>query len=292
MDKGTTWLAEDIHVDPMPTGWDYAIPGIYRANGLPITACDLSNGPNRGTIYINWSDQRNGGEDTDIFLAKSTDGGNTWSDPVRVNDDGPGKQQFFTWMAIDQATGYLYFVFYDRRDHNGDSTDVYMALSKDGGETFINRRISESPFLPNNGVFFGDYNNITVYNGIARPIWTRLENGDLSIWTHLINESDFSTSTSPESNASNTPDLENFPNPSGDMVYVSYKLHERSTINLSILDAKGKVIHRIIRNEKRGYGKYVEKIDPGKLGITPGIYLLQLEVDGSVKTVKQVIVRE
>ena len=290
-DKGVTWLDDEIHVDPMPTGWDYAIPGIYRANGLPITACDLSNGPNRGTIYINWSDQRNGGDDTDIFLAKSTDGGNTWSGPIRVNDDGPGKQQFFTWMAIDQATGYLYFVFYDRREHDGDSTDVYMALSKDGGQTFINRRISESPFLPNSGVFFGDYNNITAYNGIVRPIWTRLNNGELSVWTHLINEEDFTTSTAPENILSASTEFEHYPNPSGDEVYVSYKLHARSLINLSILDTKGTVIQRIISNERRDYGKYVERIDPQKLGIPPGTYLLQLEVDGAVKTVKQVIVR-
>lgn len=292
LDKGTTWLAEDIAVDPMPTGWDYGIPGIYRANGLPITVCDLSNGPNRGTIYINWSDQRNGPDDTDVFIAKSTDGGNTWSGPIRVNDDGPGKQQFFTWMAIDQATGYLYFVFYDRREHDGDSTDVYMALSKDGGQTFINRRISESPFLPNSGVFFGDYNNITAYNGIVRPIWTRLNNGELSVWTHLINEEDFTTSTDPENILSVSTEFEHYPNPSGDEVYVSYKLHARSLVNLSILDTKGNVIHRIFSNEKRDYGKYVERIDPNKLEIPPGIYFLQLEVDGAVKTVKQVIVRQ
>lgn len=66
----------------MPGGWDYVIPGLQRCNGLPVTACDLSNGPNRGTIYANWSDQRNGTNDTDVWLSKSEDGGNNWkSDP-------------------------------------------------------------------------------------------------------------------------------------------------------------------------------------------------------------------
>jgi hypothetical protein len=45
LDSGTTWLDKDIFIDPMPTGWDYSIPGISRANGLPITLCDLSGGP-------------------------------------------------------------------------------------------------------------------------------------------------------------------------------------------------------------------------------------------------------
>ena len=93
-DGGSTWLAEDVLVSDQPGGWDYNIPGIYRANGLPVTTCDTSNGPYRGTIYINWTDQRNGEDDTDVWLAKSTDGGDTWSPPVRVNDDTGQRQQF------------------------------------------------------------------------------------------------------------------------------------------------------------------------------------------------------
>ncbi len=78
-DAGNTW-GTDTFVSDIPGGWDYSVTGIYRANGLPITACDTSQSPYRGNIYINWSDQRNGTGNTDIFLSKSTDGGNTWSD--------------------------------------------------------------------------------------------------------------------------------------------------------------------------------------------------------------------
>ncbi len=131
LDGGNTWLDNDIPVSSQPGGWDYDIPGIYRANGLPVTCCDISNSPYQGTIYVNWTDQRNGVDDTDVWLAKSTDGGNTWSEPVRVNDDPPGKHQFFTWMTIDQTTGELIFVFYDRRNHDDNNTDVYMARSTD-----------------------------------------------------------------------------------------------------------------------------------------------------------------
>lgn len=65
-----------------------------------------------------------------------------------MNDDQPGKHQFFTWMTIDQSTGYLNFVFYDRRNHSNNATDVYMAVLYDGGETFTNFKVSESPFTP------------------------------------------------------------------------------------------------------------------------------------------------
>jgi hypothetical protein len=101
-DTGNSWLDNDISVSTISGGWDYSIPGISRANGLPITACDLSNGPYHGNIYINWSDQRNGINNTDVWLVKSTDGGNTWSAPARVNDDTTQNHQFFTWMTIDK----------------------------------------------------------------------------------------------------------------------------------------------------------------------------------------------
>jgi hypothetical protein len=52
-------------------------------------------------------------------------------------------------MTIDQTNGYLYFVFYDRRESDKTMTDVYLAWSKDGGETIENIKISESPFKPN-----------------------------------------------------------------------------------------------------------------------------------------------
>lgn len=186
-DGGKSWLAEDIVLANQPGGWTIDIPGLNRCNGMPVTCVDLSDGPNRGTIYVNWADQRNGADDTDIWLASSKDGGKTWTDPMRVNDDKPGKQQFLTWMSVDPVTGYIYIVFYDRRNQEGVYTDVAMAYSTDGGKTFSNQIISEEAFKPTNMVFFGDYNNISAYDGVVRPIWTRMDKGQLSVWTAIIN---------------------------------------------------------------------------------------------------------
>ena len=183
---GDTWLPEDIVLADQPGGWSFDIPGLQRCNGMPVTAVDLSQGPYRGSVYVNWSDQRNGADDTDIWLIRSDDGGNTWSDPIRVNDDGPGSHQFLSWMAVDPATGAVYIVFYDRRSYQNNQTDVYLATSLDGGQTFVNHRINETSFTPNPLVFFGDYNNISAYDGRVFPIWTQLDGRELSIWTALI----------------------------------------------------------------------------------------------------------
>lgn len=183
---GETWLAEEKVVCEIPGGWNYEIDSIFRCNGLPITACDLSNGPHKGNIYINWSDQRNGLNNTDIWLVKSADNGNTWTKPVKVNNDNSTSQQFMSWFTIDQSNGRLYCLFYDRRNYDDAKTDVYLAYSDNGGETFTNIKINEKAFLPSKGVFFGDYINIVAHNNIVRPVWMSLHQGKMAVWTALI----------------------------------------------------------------------------------------------------------
>ncbi len=288
-DQGETWLENEILVNSMPGGWDYSIPGLYRANGLPITKCDLSNGPNRGTIYVNWSDQRNGENNTDIWLAKSTDNGNTWSDAIKVNDDNSNKHQFLTWMDIDQTNGNLYFVFYDRREYSDNKTDVYMASSTDGGKTFKNVKISESPFVPDDQVFFGDYNNISAYDGVVRPIWTRFENGELSIWTNISNVTSFLNKAN---NSKLEPkDMNLYPNPTDDISYVSFMLHKPSSVTLKIIDLSGQLIETLINNAEMKYGNHIISVDTKKLNISPGMYIYTLSIDGKLKTSRKIIVK-
>ena len=185
LDGGTTWMPKSKVVMAIPGGWNQEIPGIYRANGMPILLSDLSNGPNRGNLYLCWSDERNG--DVDVFVSSSSDGGEHWTEAVRVNDDKGNADQFFPWMTVDIVTGNLYAVFYDRRNYSDYNTDVYLASSNDGGKTWTNERISEKPFESNASVFLGDYNNISAVNGTVRPIWTRIDDwSKTSVWIALI----------------------------------------------------------------------------------------------------------
>ncbi|MFT4753587.1 MAG: hypothetical protein ACI85Q_001131 [Salibacteraceae bacterium] len=179
-------IVEETIIAQQTGGWTQEVEGLNRTNGLPITVSDMSTGPHRGAIYVCWSDQRNGELNTDVFITKSINAGKSWSAPTRVNDDVTKTHQFLPWLTIDQTTGYLYSIFYDRRNYVDTQTDVYMAVSKDGGGTFKNHKISESPFTPITYVFFGDYINISAHNGMIRPIWTRYENGKLSVWTAIV----------------------------------------------------------------------------------------------------------
>ena len=185
-DGGKTWLDKDIIVANQPKGWAYDIPSVYRANGMPILDIDQTGGKYHNTLYINWSDQRNGTNDTDIFISKSTDGGKTWSSAKRVNADTSQTHQYLTWMRIDPITGYIYIVYYDRSKYTDNRTDVTLSASFDGGQTFVQKVISNKPFMPRKFMFMGDYNNIDAYNGIVTPIWTDFNDKKLRILSTTI----------------------------------------------------------------------------------------------------------
>jgi hypothetical protein len=181
IDGGLTF-GKDKVISNMPGGWDFSIEGLSRANGMPVTGVDLSNGPNKGTLYVNWIDARNG--DPDVFVMSSKDRGDTWSSPVRINDDPlkNGKAQFFTWMSVDPADGSINILFYDRRDGSGTQTRVTLARSVDGGHSFVNHKIDLAPFNANSRVFFGDYGGISAYQGRVVPAFMHFVNeGSLAI---------------------------------------------------------------------------------------------------------------
>jgi hypothetical protein len=169
-DGGLSFTKDKV-IGEMPGGWDFSVDGLDRANGMAVTGVDLSTGANKGTLYVNWIDARNG--DPDVFVASSHDTGETWSTPVRVNDDPVrnGKAQFFTWMSVDPADGSVNVVFYDRRDTEGALTKVMLARSVDGGRTFVNHKIDQPAFACDAKVFFGDYTGISAYDGRVIPVF-------------------------------------------------------------------------------------------------------------------------
>jgi hypothetical protein len=296
-DGGNTWLENDIIAADQPGGWDLGsgsasgtgILGIYRGNGLPVTVCDISNGPHRGTIYINYLDSV-GTRDRDVKIVKSTNGGFNWSAPIRVNDDPPGKEQFFTWLTIDQTTGYLYCVYYDRRNYTNTQTDVYMARSTDGGNTWVNERISASPFTPVSNIFFGDYNNISAYNGMIRPIWIRLQSGVLSVWTAIIN---YPVGIEPKSEI--IPEQYNlsynYPNPFNPSTTIEFDIPKLTgsnsqNVSVKVYDITGKLA-AVIAEGNIPAGSYKYHWDASDM--PSGVYFCKLQSGNYSKTIKMIL---
>lgn len=169
MDKSTdggVTFGTDRVIGEIKGGWSSDIEGISRHNGMPVTGVDHSFGPHRGSLYVNFIDDRNGHKD--VFLMISRDGGETWLETKRVNDDpvDNGRDQFFTWMSVDPVDGSVNIAFYDRRDTEGTHSRLTLARSVDGGETFTNLPISFPAFeCSNPRMFFGDYIGIDALRG-------------------------------------------------------------------------------------------------------------------------------
>lgn len=138
----------------------------------------LAAGPDGG-LYASWSDGRHG--DRDVFLARS-DNGESWSDPVRVNDNPTedGTDQYLPAVSV-APNGRVDVVFHDRR-HDPDNvmTDAYLAYSHDGGETFGNARISADSFDSQIGLAVADHLEPDLGSRLAVVSW---EDTALPIWT-------------------------------------------------------------------------------------------------------------
>lgn len=145
--------------------------GDIRVTEFPTIAIDKTTGPNSGNLYVAWNDNRNG--DPDILFSRSTDGGITWSAPLKVNNDAATSDQFMPWMTAE-SNGAVTLIWYDRRldPTNNRLIDVFAARSTDGGLSFnINGRVTTTsfdvpPLNPNfdpavSDCYMGDYIGIT-----------------------------------------------------------------------------------------------------------------------------------
>ncbi|MCB0805357.1 MAG: PKD domain-containing protein [Bacteroidales bacterium] len=160
----------------------------HRVNSFPVMAVDISGGPNNGNIYIVWSNVGtpgvNTGTNISVYMIRSTNGGSTWSSPIRVNQ-GPfadGKEAYFPWISCDPITGVLSTVFYDDRNTTSTSCEVFSAYSVDGGASWIDFQVSDVSFTPSAipglaGGYMGDYLGITSLGGKVYPCWTDNRNG-------------------------------------------------------------------------------------------------------------------
>lgn len=155
-DRGATWTRQVVD------------PGYQQYERPPVVAAD----PGSDRVYLVWfgSDQPENLEShfdssdrADVFVRVSSDGGQTWSERIRVNDDrGPDTNQIHPGVAI-APDGRLDVAWYDYRNSptEGDNplddrglTDVYVASSDDGGRSFgANVKVNDRSIDRSIGVF-------------------------------------------------------------------------------------------------------------------------------------------
>ncbi len=195
-DGGQTWTG--AFRIPFQSGTFFGTHGrLSKADSInvhsfPWMDIDRTTGPNRGTIYLAWSNgvRSTKPQNPDIMMIKSKDSGSTWlglnnvridqgGQLIKVNNDNTQTHQWFPSVNVDQY-GAVNVVFYDSRidSTNNKLTQVYMARSVDGAQTFPNYQISDTAYTPAkiNGYnvaqyYAGDYIGITSNADYAFPCW-------------------------------------------------------------------------------------------------------------------------
>ena len=114
--------------------------------GQTWVATDTSGTATDGNVYLLASVDPNSPERTDVRFSRSEDGGVSFSEPVRVNDDPPGTAawQWFGTMSV-APNGRIDVIFNDTRNSGlANISEMFYANSIDGGRTW-SRNVPVTP---------------------------------------------------------------------------------------------------------------------------------------------------
>ncbi|MEM5328100.1 sialidase family protein [Paraburkholderia sp. JHI2823] len=192
-DDGGTWTKPQIIADLRTVGVTDPNTGepLRTGDTIPEPAID----PVTGQLYVVWQDSRfNGGLFDEIALSTSTDGGNTWSAPVRVNTP-TGRPAFNPSVRVNSA-GTVAVTYYDFRNlPAGDTTtlptDIWRTTSTDGGQSFGSELHVAGSFdmktAPNSrGFFVGDYQGLDVRGTTFVPFFVQTNSGNTANRTDVF----------------------------------------------------------------------------------------------------------
>jgi hypothetical protein len=206
-DKGVTWSRViDISLDKGIGARDPDTGRPIRAEGgIP----EIAVAPN-GNLYVVWQDARFSGVD-EIALSMSTDGGLTWTTPIKVNQTPRSAtaldQQAFVPNIRVAADGTVAVTYYDFRNNDanpGVPTDYWIVhchtdcsnASNWGAEARLSPSsfdIEQAPAARGPfGYFLGEYQGLTSIGNNFVPVFIQVNNGDSANRTDV-----FGTTTGP-----------------------------------------------------------------------------------------------
>lgn len=209
---GGVSFAPTADVFPVYGNWGYVSGGAAYGGNILTGTTDISGGPFDGNIYVataTTAAEDPYGSDYDVMLFRSNDGGVSWDEPVRVNDDvdPTGEISQFHPQLTCNAEGTLAMVYYDQLTDTANHMkfDVFAAYSFDGGATIsTSHRISEvsvDPAIMNtvsssawldeysataalnpNAAPFAEYIGVAMYDQAVHAVWTDTRNATQDIY--------------------------------------------------------------------------------------------------------------
>jgi hypothetical protein len=210
-----------VYIDGNPGGWQGVNPGGLL--GQVSIDVDHSNGPGRDNVYVLAPLSRPKNADPgDVMFTSSTDGGLTWSAPVRVNDDESATNyQWFGTMSV-APDGRIDAIWLDTRDAvaGSDASALYYSFSIDQGKTWSANEKMSASFDPHVGYpnqnKMGDYFDMTSDSTGAHLAWANTLNGEQDVYySHIV---PYTSTGVNEVSGGNT--IRIYPNPVNGTVYI------------------------------------------------------------------------
>ena len=165
-------------------------------------AIDRSGTATNNNIYVAASLQGTGFfNGSDVVFARSTDSGQSFSAPVRVNDDpvNPNKWHWFTALAV-APNGRIDCVWLDSRNAvNNIDSQLFYSFSSNGGVTWSPNIPVSASFNPGLGYpnqnKIGDYITVVSDNNGANVAYSATFNGEQDVYYLRISPASIPTYT-------------------------------------------------------------------------------------------------
>ena len=209
IDGGATYSAPQVIATTFATTRRLAIPAgssrrlrVYISAGAYRTAT-------KDMVYAVWTDlsgdagcTTGGGPGsntastckTRVWFTRSTDGGVTWSAPVKINDQAGLNDQFHSRLCVDESNGMLVVTYHDTVADNGRTeSHVYYQTSSDDGVSWSTAvQVTSTPSdatgaaVDPQGFGYGDYDGLHGHYGTFFPCWTDFRGGIEEIWSSRL----------------------------------------------------------------------------------------------------------
>lgn len=259
--------------------------------GQASIAVNQTLGAGFGDVYVLASVQRLSNYDPgDVMFAKSTNGGITFGEPVRINDDfSSSNTQWFGTMSV-APNGRIDVVWLDTRNAPSFSqswSELCYSYSLDQGETWSENEMLSGLFDPHlgwpNQEKMGDYFDMVSDNSAAHLAWANTLNSEQDVYYSRITP--LITGVSPTRDGNTILSFKASPSLFGEHTRLSYTLTKYSEVALTLCDIRGQEIVSLV-NEARPAGSYTVSLDGSKLGL--GMYFCRLTAGKMSKTIKLV----
>jgi hypothetical protein len=270
---------------------------------------DPSNAEHLAFVFL---DEKFG--DADVNFTESFDGGETWSEPKRINDDeqGNGVMQDLIWADFDND-GDFAITWRDRRNGDGSGYasdyEIYGSVRLNGASDFSSDFIISDTLLPydplldrnGNDFMCVDFNNDTL-----NVVWGDMRNGKMNIWFQRVAVEDV-VSVIPNDNSLENPNKfalnRNYPNPFNLTTIISYSIsnvcvntknsaaqgiRHAVDVTLDVYNALGQKVATLVNKEQTA-GNYSVLFDAGDL--PSGIYFYTLHAYDFTATKKMLLIK-